>query len=215
MEPTLYHYVHCPFCLRVRFTLGLLGIPYKSEVLSYDDEKTPLLLTGVKMLPILSWGDKTLNESLDIMVLLDQENRLDIKRQTTHQDFLSFEAYLNFLGGPIHSLAMPYWIFTPEFTSEARTYFQSKKEKKRGPFKEIVKERERFEQQLHAEFPQIIANLKPFYNSEQLGLYDILLASHLWGLYIVPEFQFPEAIHNWLQEVKRACNFNYHADFWK
>ena len=53
----LYHYVHCPFCVRVRMGLGYLGINFESIVLAYDDEKTPVKLTGKKMLPILVSDD--------------------------------------------------------------------------------------------------------------------------------------------------------------
>ena len=42
MELKLYHYVHCPFCVRVRMILGFLQLPYQSIVLPYDDEVTPV-----------------------------------------------------------------------------------------------------------------------------------------------------------------------------
>ena len=69
----LYHYVHCPFCVRVRMAAGFLNTSYESIVVPYDDEATPINLTGKKMLPI--WvNDKRLaqNESLDIIKNLDQ-----------------------------------------------------------------------------------------------------------------------------------------------
>lgn len=215
MIPTLYHYVHCPFCLRVRMTLGLLELKYHSQVLDYDDESTPLKLTGKKMLPILETTQGAFNESLDIMAWLDKENRLKIKETTSEITFPEFEAYLNFLGSPVHSLAMPYWIWTPEFTIHSRSYFQKKKEEKRGPFGELVKNQEVFKAKLSAEWPNLEKELKPFYKSQSFGLHDILLASHLWGLYVVPEFQFPLAIHEYLQRVKAECHFNYHQDFWQ
>jgi glutaredoxin 2 len=214
MQLSLYHYVHCPFCLRVRMTLGLLGLNYSSIVLPYQDEKTPQQLSGSKMLPILVKDGQAMNESLDIMQELDQNNILRIKQQVASSGFKEFEAYLNYLGGPIHSLAMPYWVYTPEFDPASRAYFQQKKEAKRGPFKLLVQQRDQYIGQLMEEFPRISAHLKPFYDSSTLGLQDILLASHLWGLYVVPEFQFPEAIHQWLQQVKKECNFDYHKDFW-
>ena len=65
---TLYHYIHCPFCLRVRMAYGFFKIPYKSIVLDYSEEKIPIDLCGKKMLPIASFPDgKLLNESLDII----------------------------------------------------------------------------------------------------------------------------------------------------
>ena len=59
----LYHYVHCPFCVRVRMALGHLKIPYESIVLPYDEEEIPLEMCQKKMLPILKL-------SLIIVILL-------------------------------------------------------------------------------------------------------------------------------------------------
>lgn len=212
---TLYHYEHCPFCVRVRMAFGLLGIPYKSVVLPYDDQETPEKMTGKKMLPIMGDGQGFMNESLDIMQVLDQGNKLQIKQVISAPDFKEFEARISFLSNYVHSLAMPYWIWTPEFNESSRHYFQDQKEKKRGPFKDLVKNREQFISALEQEWPKISSELKPFYQSETLTLKDILLASHLWGLYIVPEFQFPEKIHLYLQAIKKQCQFDYHQDFWR
>ncbi len=213
-KPILYHYVHCPFCIRVRMALGLFNLDYESRVLQYDDEETPKRLTGIKMLPAFNDGVTTINESLDIIKLIDKNNILKCFETINSDEFKDFEKYLNFLGNPIHSLAMPYWIWTPEFSESSRNYFQKKKELKRGPFKDLVKNQNQFKTVLEYEWPKILKDLKPFYKSSELSLYDILLASHLWGLYIVPEFQFPTEIHHYLQKVKEICRFNYHQDFW-
>lgn len=195
-------------------TLGHLNLSYISKIVSYDDEETPVKLTGTKMLPILSYDGKAMNESLDIMAFLDKENRLRVNEIVTSVEFEQFEELLKQIGGPVHSLAMPYWIFTPEFNASSREYFQRKKEKKRGPFKDLVKNRDQFMSDLIPLLLRIEDNLKPFYQSRCFGLHDILIASHLWGLYIVPEFQFSEKIHNYLQQVKQICHFDYHRDFW-
>ncbi len=209
MELKLYHYVHCPFCIRVRMALGYLQLPYESIVLPYDDEITPVKLTGTKMLPIMEFNGHAQNESLDIIDRLDQKNRLKL------QDPTEINPLLNKLGANVHNLAMPYWIYTPEFNETSRHYFQKKKEEKRGPFKNLVKKRDQFIEEILNDLNLLSSELKPFYHSETFGLNDILLASHLWGLYVVPEFQFPEKIHSYLQEVKRICHFDYHQDYWK
>lgn len=211
---TLYHYVHCPFCIRVRMSLGYLKIAYKSEVVPYDDERTPIQLTGKKMLPILMHPGGALNESLDIIQLLDTSDALGVKSSLLSESHKELEKLLEEVSGPIHSLAMPYFVWTPEFTESSRLYFQAKKEVKRGPFRELVKNQDQFIQALKPFLRNIEADLIPFYRSSSFGIKDILLASHLWALYLVPEFQFSNPVHNWMQEVKKTCRFNYHQDFW-
>lgn len=195
-------------------TLGYLELQWNSKVVPYDDETTPVRLTGKKMLPILEHEHGAMNESLDIMAFVDKSNALRVQETIGSIEFKEFEAYLNFMGGAIHSLAMPYFIWTPEFDNSSRAYFQKKKEEKRGPFKELVRNQKKYIEQLEAEWPKLMNELRPFYRSEQFTVKDILLAAHLWGLYIVPEFQFPPQIHAYLQHVKEKCRFNYHQDYW-
>jgi glutaredoxin 2 len=211
-KPTLYHYVHCPFCLRVRMALGFLGINYNSQVLPYDDETTPVKMTGKKMLPIIDINSQYYNESLDIISLLDASNQLKMEQFTASQTHI--EKLLSRIGELVHPMAMPYWIFTPEFSNEARSYFQSKKETKRGPFKQLVGKRQQFEQELMLFLKEFECSLTPFWKSKHFSINDILIASHLWGMYVVPEFQFPSAIHQYLMHVKEMTKFSYHQDFW-
>lgn len=214
MSLTLYHYVHCPFCVRVRMALGYLQLPYTSQVMSYDDETTPIQLSGKKMLPILRTSNKTINESLDIIALVDKENILKVSSVTQDPTYTDLEKVLGELGSLVHSLAMPYWIWTPEFNQKSRQYFQQKKELKRGPFKDLVKKQDQFKNEIEPLLKNLEQNLKPFYQSPQFTLKDILIAAHIWGLYVVPEFQFSEKIDQYLKSVKAVCHFNYHQDFW-
>lgn len=209
MSFTLYHYVHCPFCLRVRMALGYLNQSYISQVLPYDDEATPIALTGKKMLPILKIDGKAMNESLDIIQAIDTQHQL------YHQPTTELENLLSLLGAPVHSLTMPYWIYTPEFTPSSRQYFQQKKEVKRGPFKDLVKKQDLYIAEVSTLLRKIEERLCPFYASEKISFDDILIAAHIWGLYIVPEFQFTPKLHQYLQNVKQICRFNYHQDFWR
>ena len=210
----LYHYVHCPFCVRVRMACGLLNFEYQSIVLPYDDEKTPIDLCQKKMLPIATFDNgNSLNESLDIIRAIDSTNELT--NSTNASAILEQDTLLNKLGKNVHNLAMPYWIYTPEFNESSREYFQSKKEVKRGPFKDLVKKRDQFISALNQDLNGLENDLIPFYQSKKFTLLDILLASHLWGMYVVPEYQFPDKIHRYLQGVKEYCHFDYHQDFWK
>lgn len=215
MSLTFYHYVHCPFCVRVRMAAGMLEKPYKSVVVPYHDEETPVRLTGKKMLPIMDFNGKPMNESLDIMAAMDEKNILKIAELNTDPGFKAFNDLLTKLGTNVHNLAMPYWIWTPEFDDSSRAYFQKKKEEKRGPFKDLVKNKNQFIVSITTDLEVVAQDLKPFYRSDKFTVYDILLAAHIWGLYVVPEFQFSEKIHQYLQSVKNICNFDYHQDFWK
>lgn len=208
----LYHYIHCPFCVRVRMSLGYLNESYESIVLDYNDEKTPIDLTGVKMLPILTKGEFTSNESLVIINYLDNENKLKTNDFIKSDDFINFEDLLNKLGSDIHNLVMPYWAWSKEFTPEAREYFISKKSKKRGPFNELAQKKDQFLKSLDQTLKTL--NLKEFHPYTEFSIKDIMLASHLWGMYVFPEFQFSVEMHNYLQDIKRLTNFKYHEDFW-
>lgn len=209
----LYHYVHCPFCIRVRMVLGFLNLKYDSIVLPYNDEETPLKLTGVKMLPIFEFSDGAINESLDIIKRLDQHNLLNWKHVLSNQA-KELEELCNNIGSDVHNLAMPYWIWTPEFNNESRDYFVKRKTKKRGPFNKLVQRQNEFTNSLNLTLNKLEQKLSPFFNGNKIDLSDIIIASHLWGMYVVPEFQFSEKIHKYLQEIKKFCHFNYHQDFW-
>lgn len=214
MSLRLYHYVHCPFCVRVRMSLGYLNLPYESTVLAYDDEATPIKLTGKKILPILAHAQGNMDESLDIIAFVDKANKLKVKETIQSSSFIKIEELLKDVGNLVHSLAMPYWIYTPEFSESSRTYFQKKKEEKRGLFTDLIRNQSTFISELKPHLESLEQNLKPFYRSSSFSFQDILIASHLWGLYVVPEFQFSENLHHYLQKIKQTCKFNYHQDFW-
>lgn len=214
MELILYHYVHCPYCIRVRMAFGLLGLNYTSKVLPYNDEKTPIQLCQKKMLPIAKIDGTYMNESLDIINKVDTSNQFNITSVIKSPDFKELDELINKLAENVHNLAMPYWIYTAEFDEQSRIYFQKKKELKRGPFKDLVQNRVIFEKQLIKDLKLLEDKLVPYYLNSNISIFDILISAHLWGLYIVPEFQFSTRLNDYLQSVKKQCNFNYHQDFW-
>lgn len=189
--------------------LGYLNIPWNSHVLPYSDEATPISLTGKKMLPILKDGSQVMNESLDIIKHLDTGNKLG------NEEWRDFEGTLDLVAPLIYNLAMPFWVFSPEFDPDSQKYFLKKKEAKRGPFAELIKKRPGFETELHPLLSGLEMRLKPFWDSSQLGIRDIGLAAQLWGLFSVPEFRFSEKLHSYLMTVKVLTQFNYTNFHWR
>lgn len=195
---------------------NFLKKPFESVVLPYDDEKTPIKLMGVKMLPIMEFSDSTKsNESLDIIEIMDTTNSLSLNKLNNEVDRKELEDLLSQIGSSVHSLVMPYWMWTNEFDDISRKYFQDKKEAKRGPFHELINKHPELLETLGNTLSKLETNISPFYKSESLTIFDIMIASHIWGMYVYPEFQFSTKIHNYLQQIKSKCNFNYHEDFWK
>ena len=193
--------------------LGFLNIPWKSVVLAYDDIKTPVGLTGKKMLPILTLENGShINESLNIIEHLDSSGKLSLDRYKEHP---TFDSMLSRLGDSVHPLCMPYWIYTKEFSPNAREYFAQKKKAKYASPASLISRREELLLPLEKELAEIEKNLTPFYAGPSLSILDILLASHLWGMYLVVEFQFSPILHDYLQRVKGLCHFDYHQDFWR
>lgn len=194
---------------------GLLEVKYDSVVTQYDDEVTPVKLTGKKMLPIVEYDNGLAqNESLDLIKLQDKDSVLGWTKFEAEKE--SLNTLLDKIGSLVHNLAMPYWIWTPEFTESSRKYFQTKKEVKRGPFKNLVHKQKDFAETLNTLLTKELApKIKTFYQGEDFTIMDIMIAAHLWGMYVVPEFRFEESIHNYLQAVKTKTHFNYHEDYWR
>lgn len=196
--------------------LGFFGFEYDSIVLDYDDEKTPVELTGKKMLPIMEIDGEFMNESLDIIKYLAEKSDKNLGLEMLASDsFKQLDPYLDMLARDVHNLCMPYWAWSKEFTPQAREYFINKKSAKRGPFNILAQNKAEFLAGLNQTLTLLPAKLKPFYESDKFTILDILLASHIWGMYIFPEYQFSPQIHIYLQKVRELTDFKYHEDFWK
>jgi glutaredoxin 2 len=194
--------------------LGFLKISYQSVPLAYHDEKTPIELIGKKMLPI--WQDNKVvkNESLEIIDYLDTNNYFNSRQVTSSESFKSYCHKIEQVGTTIHNLVMPYWIYTKEFNEESRKYFLEKKQLKRGPFGELFKKRAVFLVSLEQLLPSLFNFSTPFSQGDKFSLYDVVLASHVWGLYLYPGFQFDTQVHAYLKRIQNIANFDYHEDFW-
>lgn len=232
-QVTLYHYIHCPYCIRVRMALGYLQIAYKSNLLHYADESTPIKCTGKKMAPFISYlanddlhqgnlqGNpansaplKFMNESLNIIEFLDQKNILKTKEFKLNQTEHPVELFLQKISPDLFNLCMPYYAFSHEFNDEDRIYFRAKKELKRGPLKILASKKDYFATKVMEHIEGLVLKSKPFLNGRELVIDDIVLASHLWGLYLVPEFRMKDDLHEYLQAVKQQCHFCYEEQLW-
>jgi len=74
--PKLYVYDHCPFCVRVRLALGLVGLKHQLVFMGNDDIMTPTKLVGKKIAPIWEDDDGPMGESLDIIDKIDVNRML-------------------------------------------------------------------------------------------------------------------------------------------
>jgi len=200
---TLYYYAHCPFCIRVRLALGFLQIPHKTQLLHYADEVTPVNFIEKKMTPILKKIDGSyMGESLDIIRYLDSKSILGTIEDHTLQ-------FLDELSPDLYNLLMPYYGFSAEFDDKDRLYFRTKKEIKRGPFKILVQKREFYLSIVET----IIDNYKHHFE-HKVDLNQIVIASQLWGLFLVNEYRMPKYLYDYLQFMKENCRFVYDLDFW-
>lgn len=119
--PVVYCYDHCPFCVRVRFALGLKSIKHDLRFLANDDVATPTALVGKKLVPIFEWKEDNvcMGESLDIVRLVDNDERFGptgkIMPGTDRTDIADWQKSVRDL---LRSLQRPRYVATgllPEF----------------------------------------------------------------------------------------------------
>lgn len=210
--PILYHYIHCPYCIRIRLALGFLNISYESKVVAYDNESLPVKLCGKKMLPIYQDDNGTIfNESLDIIKHLDKNGVLFANITQAQQDLV--DSMVNDAGLLLHPLAMPQWANTLEFQGSSRDYFITKKEASIGSFMALQQQEQTLKNDLSAFLDDCLLP-QCFFNGDQLSILDIQVASHLYSLYCLFDFYIPRHVHDYLQRVRTMCHFHYHEDYW-
>eukprot|EP00636_Phaeomonas_parva_P004160 CAMPEP_0118849990 /NCGR_PEP_ID=MMETSP1163-20130328/59_1 /TAXON_ID=124430 /ORGANISM="Phaeomonas parva, Strain CCMP2877" /LENGTH=275 /DNA_ID=CAMNT_0006782185 /DNA_START=123 /DNA_END=950 /DNA_ORIENTATION=+ len=71
--PVVYVYDHCPYCVRVRFALGMKNIKHDVRFLMNDDVETPTNLIGKKVAPIWEVEGEAMGESMDIIKKVDAD----------------------------------------------------------------------------------------------------------------------------------------------
>jgi glutaredoxin 2 len=120
--PTVYVYDHCPYCVRVRFALGLKNIKHNLHFLMNDDAATPTALIGKKIAPIFEWPTAQqicMAESLDIIQFTESDSRFGptqvIKPATDRADIRAWQKSVQDL---LRGLQRPRYVATgllPEF----------------------------------------------------------------------------------------------------
>ena len=214
----LYHYVHCPFCQRVRLFLGFKRLTYESVVLSYDDVDTPTKLTGKHMLPICEFDDGTImNESLDIIREIEMRfpypigfiGPIEPHFQWSSQAVVGIPRYFDLL--------LPWYFshYTAEFErfpSGAVYFKQSKETKRRKTFDELKKETPQiFEEFIRPELSEIIDRVeeKFFVMGPTFSVADCVLAADLSGLRVVESsIPLPSEIPAYISRVEEMCGVN-------
>lgn len=200
----LYHYRHCPFCIRVTLYMAHRNIHLPHEVLANDNEKTPIQLVGQKMVPILEFEDGTaMGESLDIIHHLEKHYSPIFSSTTADPNILTWMEQVS----PLYkALVYPRWIKQPypEFnTPSAIEYFTHKKQKTIGDFNECL-----------ANTPQLITQIQPLMqslnqkikalNTARLNYTDLYLYPILHGLKLVEELEWPDQVELYWQNKHRA-----------
>lgn len=209
---TLYHYDHCPYCVKARMIFGLKHIPFQLKALLYDDEITPHSFIGAKMLPILKTEKEYMPESLDIVRYVDDHfNRPLVNWREDTQ----LNQWLDKCGDNSYFLAMPRWVKAPleEFkTPSSREYFQRKKEQHIGPFPEALNNTKSLIEEMEEclkELETLFSNKDKYWKS-QLSVNDFHLFAYLRMLSIVKDISFPEKVASYMKTLSEESKLPLH-----
>ncbi len=208
----LYHYDHCPYCIRVRMILGLKNIPYESIIIQNADEKSHYDLVWKKLVPILEYEDKKyMIESLDIVEYLD-ENYGDKILEKEEQE--EIQTWLNSVWATTYQLVIPRFIkmWLEEFkTQKDIEYFKNKKEMFIWNFEtrlqetpQLIKKMEKYLEELETQENFIAKNT---YTYEDICLFPILRS-----LTCVKNLNFPPKVKSYLEKISRKSNVDLYSD---
>lgn len=209
---TLYHYDHCPYCVKARMIFGLKKVPFQLKALLYDDEKTPQSFIGAKMVPILKTEKNYMPESLDIVRYIDdhfQSPTVDWTEDSRLSKWIESCERLHYF------LAMPRWVKAPleEFNTPAsRTYFQKKKEQHLGSFSEALNNTQNLIEGMEEKLKEL-ENLLSDENrhwKRQLSVNDFHLFAYLRMLSIVKDLSFPKKIAAYMKNLSAESKVSLH-----
>jgi glutaredoxin 2 len=208
----LYHYDHCPYCVKARMIFGLKGVAVTLHALLNDDEATPIRMIGVKQVPILERGDGSfMPESMDIVRYVDGLDGNPCLRGAPNP---AIATWLAGVRDYIYKLAMPRWVEAPleEFaTPSARAYFTHKKEAMIGDFGEQRARSTEYIARANAD----MAALAPLITSPEavngtLSEDDIHLFAALRAFSIMRGITYPTAVEAYRQTMATRADVPLH-----
>lgn len=217
----LYHYDHCPYCIKARMIFGLKNVPIELEALLNDDEKTPMDLIGQKMVPILIKKDGTaMPESLDIVKFID-ENYGESTLVEFSEGHPEVTQWLQDSRQFVYHLVMPRWVqmSLPEFaTDSARQYFQNKKEKQNiGLFSEALAQTATYKalaEKALAQLESLMNSNAELYENLGAGLHvdDFHVFATLRSLTAVKDLKFPNKVEQYLHRIADQTKIDLFTD---
>lgn len=213
----LYHYDHCPYCVKARMIFGLKNVPFTLQALANDDEATPVSMIGTKMVPILEKENGAyLPESLDIVAFIDDNyGGAPVIARTSVP---AIDSALSGLSGIIYRLAMPRWVEADleEFrTQSARDYFRHKKEGYIGSFDEALAASAELCAGAEAglrEMAPLIRGYDSIAGDGGLSFADIHLFAALRSLSIVKDLYLPPKIDAYRRALSDKSGVSLHSD---
>ena len=212
---TLYIYDHCPYCVKARMIFGLKKQSVHIKTLLNDDEKTPIEMIGVKMVPILEYEtEKFMPESMDIVDFIDKKTPPQQVEPSEDSQLLNWMSQNNTLN---YKLAMPRWVQSPleEFkTASARDYFEKKKTSYIGSFKECLAESPSLILQMEEELEKLESFLQTnnSFFEKRLSWNDFHLFPFLRSLTVVKGLKFPTKVKIYIEGLSQLSQIPLHFD---
>ena len=210
---TLYVYDHCPYCVKARMIFGLKDISFELKTLLNDDEKTPISMIGVKMVPILEYKEESfMAESLDIISYIDNKKSPALLNNKTNQ---KLDHWLDKNSLLCYKLAMPRWVQADleEFkTQTAKDYFINKKTAYIDSFEKNLKESNKLIQQMTTELETLenMFETKQNFFTGALTWDDFHLFAFLRSLSIVKNLNFPPKIKFYSEKMSQKSQIPLH-----
>ncbi|CAJ0991526.1 glutaredoxin 2 [Pantoea sp. Nvir] len=206
----LYIYDHCPFCVKARMIFGLKNLPVELIIMRNDDEETPTMLIGQKMVPILQKNDgSVMPESLDIVRFIDKSDGKPLLMGKTNPEINAWLAHVN---SYINKLLFPCFAkasFVEFANPEARDYFRRKKEASAGNFFDLERQKIHLIKNISNDLKQLDKIIvKPNAVNSELSEDDIHLFPLLRSLTLVASIDWPNRVAEYRDNMAVLTQIN-------